>query len=291
MPVGPEVHALADLDACLTAPRRLVSTRCGRVEYAERGVGPPLLAVHGTPGGCDQGLIAGESFRAGGFRVIAPSRPGYLGTPLATGSTLDAQADALVGLLDALDLDRVAVLGTSGGGPSSYLLAAQHPDRVSCLLQIDSISMRYEDKHPAMQRFGWSRPGVGATLWLIDHFPGPVIKMMGGSTTETPRDDLVRTMRALTLSGAGWPQRRDGYANDMSQFGQIAGLPLSDIACPTLIIHGSKDPDVTPQHAEHAHAAIPDSRLEWIAGGSHATFYLSLSAQARALEWLASIPA
>jgi hypothetical protein len=58
-----------------------------------------LLAVQGAPGGCDQGLMAGETFRAGGFRVIAPSRPGYLGTPLATGLSCDARAEALVGLL------------------------------------------------------------------------------------------------------------------------------------------------------------------------------------------------
>jgi len=43
--------------------------------------------------------MAGETFRAGGFRVIAPSRPGYLGTPLATGLSCDARAEALVGLL------------------------------------------------------------------------------------------------------------------------------------------------------------------------------------------------
>ena len=131
---------------------------------------------------------------------------------------------------------------------------------------------------------------MAVTLWLIDHIPGPVIKMMAGSSTETgPREDLVRTIRAITLSGAGWPQRRDGYSNDMSQFEQIEELPLTDIACPTLIVHGSKDPDVAPEHAVHAHEAIPDSRLEWITGGSHATFYLSPAAQGQALDWLASI--
>jgi pimeloyl-ACP methyl ester carboxylesterase len=260
------------------------------MEYAERGAGPPLLAVHGTPGGCDQGLLVGEVFRAGGFRVIAPSRPGYLGTPLATGATCEDQADAMAGLLDTLGLDRVAVLGASGGGPSSYLLAARHPDRVASLLQIDAISMRYVDKHPTMQRLNWSRGGVATTVWLLDHFPGPLIKLVVGTPAEDtpPRDDLVRAVRALTLSGAGWSKRRDGYTNDMSQFDQLHDLPLADITCPTLIIHGSADWDVEPRHAEHAHEQIADSRLEWIAGGSHLGFSVSPAVQAEALTWLRS---
>ncbi len=287
----PNTSLARDLDACLTAPRRTVTTRRGVVEYAERGDGPPLLVVHGTPGGCDQGLLLGETFRAGGFRVIAPSRPGYLGTPLATGAGCDAQADAMIGLLDALGLGRVAVLGASGGGPSSYLLAATRLDRVSCLLEIDSICLSYTDEHPTVQRLAWSGAGVATMLWLLDHFPGPVIKMFVGSATENPppRDDLVQIVRALTLSGAGWPERRDGYANDMSQFARLEGLPLGDITCPTMIIHGSLDRDVMPHHAEHAHARIAGSRLEWINGGSHAGFYLSPDVQAQALAWLTSI--
>lgn len=280
----------ADLEACLTAPRRTVSTPQGVVEYAERGEGPPLLAVHGAPGGCDQGLMAGETFRAGGFRVIAPSRPGYLGTPLATGLSCDAQAEALVGLLDALGVDRVAVLGISSGGPSSYLLAARHPDRVTCLLQIDAISMAYVDKHPTMQRLAWSSAGVSTVLWLLDHLPGLMIRMfVGTATADTPpREDLVRIVRALTLSGAGWPVRRDGYTNDMAQLTQLPDLPLSGIRCPTLIIHGTTDWDVVPEHAERAHARIDGSRLAWIEDGSHLGFFLSPATQAEALDWLAA---
>lgn len=279
-----------DPEACLAAPRHVVATRCGAVEYAERGEGPPLLAVHGSPGGCHQGLIAGEAFRAGGFWVIAPSRPGYLGTPLVAGVSVEAQAEAMVGLLDALAVDRVAVVGISGGGPSAYLLAARHPDRVSCLLQVDAISMRYVEKHPTLQRLVLSRAGVATWLLLLDQVPGPLIRMMVGSTADpAPRDELVRTIRAFTLSGGGRCRWRDGYANDMTQFGRLGELPLTDISCPTMIVHGTEDWDVTPKHAEHAHERISDSRLEWITGGTHPGFLFSPGAQAKALAWLASI--
>lgn len=276
-------------EACLDAPRKVLATRHGAVEYAERGDGPPFLAVHGSPGGCHQGLIADEAFRAGGFRVIAPSRPGYLGTPLATGISCEAQAEAMVGLLDALELDRVAVLGMSGGGPSAYLLAAHHPDRVSCLLQVNSISMRYVEKFQAMQRLVLSRAGVATWLWLLDHFPGPVIALIVGSTADpAPRDELVRTIHSFTLSGGGRLRWRDGYTNDMRQFEQLEELPFAAITCPTMIIHGTGDRDVTPQHAVHAHERITDARLEWITGGTHPGFLFSPGTQAKALAWLAS---
>ncbi|MBO1269910.1 alpha/beta fold hydrolase [Arthrobacter cavernae] len=118
-----------------------VVTGAGPVEYADRGVGEPLLAVHGTLGGWDQGLVAAEFFRVNGFRIIAPSRPGYLGTPLSTGRTPAGQGDALAALLDAIGLDRTAVFAGSGGGPAAYALAARHPGRVTRLLQIDSVAL------------------------------------------------------------------------------------------------------------------------------------------------------
>jgi pimeloyl-ACP methyl ester carboxylesterase len=63
-------------------------TQQGAVEYAIEGDGPPVLVVHGTPGGSDQALAMGRFLAEAGLRVIAPSRPGYLDTPL-DGSLLE----------------------------------------------------------------------------------------------------------------------------------------------------------------------------------------------------------
>src|SRR5262245_61972740 len=60
---------------------RLVETRCGTIEVSEAGQGPPLLIAHGSGGGFDQALLAGTDFARLGWRVIAPSRFGYLRTP------------------------------------------------------------------------------------------------------------------------------------------------------------------------------------------------------------------
>ena len=84
---------LARLQECLSTPAYVLATAVGPMQYAERGHGPAVLTVHGTPGGYDQGLV-GLGFASSAQRLIAPSRPGYLGTPLSTGRTPDQQADA-----------------------------------------------------------------------------------------------------------------------------------------------------------------------------------------------------
>ena len=113
----------------------LIDTRCGPIEYQEAGTGTgtPLLMVHGSGGGHDQGIAFAAKLTQQGIRVIAMSRFGYLRTPMPIDSSPAAQADAHVCLLDALGIERAAVLGGSAGGPSALQMAIRHPDRVSAL--------------------------------------------------------------------------------------------------------------------------------------------------------------
>lgn len=48
---------MIDLAACLERASEQVATRLGEVEVACLGEGPPILSIHGGPGGCDQGLV------------------------------------------------------------------------------------------------------------------------------------------------------------------------------------------------------------------------------------------
>ncbi|MEO7254874.1 MAG: hypothetical protein ABIZ64_11645 [Casimicrobium sp.] len=65
----------------------LMPTRCGPIEYEEAVSGVPLLAVHGSGGGHDQGMAFAAGLAAQGIRVIAMSRFGYLRTPRSACST------------------------------------------------------------------------------------------------------------------------------------------------------------------------------------------------------------
>lgn len=102
-------------------------TTFGRIEYLDRGQGLPVLVVHGSPGGHDQGSLMADFLVAAGLRAIIPSRPGYLGSELtAANRSIDGTADAHAALMATLGIDRFAVLCWSGGGPSCWRLAARH---------------------------------------------------------------------------------------------------------------------------------------------------------------------
>ena len=77
-----------------------LKTTFGRMEYATAGEGDPVLVIHGTGGGFDQGLEMVGSLADQGYRLIAPSRFGYLGSPFRDDLSAAMQADAYVELLN-----------------------------------------------------------------------------------------------------------------------------------------------------------------------------------------------
>ena len=124
-------HDIEAAGARVSFGSKVVNTPCGLIEYADVGTGPAILAIHGAGGGFDQGLELARAFLEPGSRIIAPSRFGYLRTPLPQDASPVAQAEAHACLLDALNLRRVAVVGGSMGAPSAMQLCLRHPERCS----------------------------------------------------------------------------------------------------------------------------------------------------------------
>lgn len=112
----------------------LVDTRHGALEYAKAGEGPPVMMLHGTGGGFDQGLYFTR--RLLGWEVIAPPRFGYLRSELPADPGAFAQAEALADLLDRLGIDRIAVAGGSAGAIPALAFALRFPDRTAALIPI-----------------------------------------------------------------------------------------------------------------------------------------------------------
>jgi len=297
--------SVEDLRACLTAEPRIAETAAGPVEWAARGEGPVLLAVHGGPGGFDQGLLLAEVFRANGFRVVSVSRPGYLGTPLTPdNATPEGQADLLAAFIEAQDLGPAAVIGASAGGPPSYLLAVRHPDKVRALIEVDSVSRRYAPKiTPLEEKLFITPTGLRITAFFADHFPKATMQslLVSESTLDkaTARersahvaaDPLRRTMLQCLLHSFAdrFEQRQAGVKNDLARYAAMGDLPLSVVACPALILHGTADGDVDPGDARYAAASIPGAEAHFIETGSHLGFWLTDDAprwQERAVRWL-----
>lgn len=296
MVTEPRSPSTEDFRGCLAETPRTVSTASGPLEYAERGTGVPVLAVHGTLGGWDQGLVAAEFLRVNGFRIIAPSRPGYLGTPLSTGQTFAQQGDALAALLDVLGIDRIIVFAVSGGGPAGYELAARHPDRVVTLVQVDSVCV--PGPIPRAAAGIAARDSLArAQIWLLTHATRQTLTALfrlAGNDTKSVASDRAAllaaipgrtaTLEATLRSSLGSARRRRGMKNDFVPF---IPAPLERITCPTLIVHARSDKSVPPSGAEYAHAHITGSELYWM-DGSHLAFALEAAdtAPAYVVGWL-----
>jgi len=131
-------------------------TSHGLLEYADVGQGLPILYFHGTGAGNDAAIIMERSLLDDGFRLIVPNRPGYYGTPLSCGRSPNDCADLAAELLDHLDIERVVVIGTSGGGLPAPSFAARHPTKTVALVLQCAVSHRFTSSRwmpPHLRRF------------------------------------------------------------------------------------------------------------------------------------------
>lgn len=108
-----------------------------QVHYRVAGAGAPVVLLHQSPRSSAE-LEPLMRVLAPHFLVIAPDTPGFgLSGPVAPSShepTIDAFADALVSMLDALGLQRVGLYGTHTGAIVAVRLAARHPARIVTLV-------------------------------------------------------------------------------------------------------------------------------------------------------------
>ena len=135
--------ARAALDAYETVA---AATSVGPVETVDAGDGFPVLSIHGTGGGYDQGYALAAGLHDAGYRIIAPSRFGYLGAPVPDATDARTQADVLAELLDARGVPRREACRSarSASRAAAAAAAASRPSRCSSsIFALDLPSCRY----------------------------------------------------------------------------------------------------------------------------------------------------
>lgn len=266
--------------------RRTVRTPAGLVEYCEWGDGKPALLVHGVVGGCD----VPPSWRAlvpDGYRIIAPSRFGYLGSPLPERPSVAAQADAFAALLDALGIERAPVVGFSAGSSSVVQLALRHPRRVTALVLVAANAPHEKPVKlvpRALAPLMFSQP----TLWLLRVLlPSVLARIAGAPPGYVPSDEDRRTLETIFDSFFPMGPRAagtifDGYVGNPD----IAGYPFEQITVPTLGVHAADDPLAPYDDARAMVARMPGSRWIRVDRGGHIFIHDDSRAVAAIAEFL-----
>jgi pimeloyl-ACP methyl ester carboxylesterase len=252
---------------------------------------PAILAIHGGMGGYDQSLLLAQALFAdlGQYRTIAVSRPGYLGTSLAIGTTPDEQADAHAALLDALGVAEAIVVAVSAGGPSALRFAARHPGRCRALVMVSACTGALATPPQVIRRMGKMRliarvPGISSLLkWRVARNPDSAARRailhpaLRARTMQHPEAGvLLRALQSSVLDRMS--ERLPGTLNDIRQFADLAPLPEAPLALPALIIHGDADPVVPFAHAERVRQRLPNAGLLAIPGGEHLVLFTHLDA-------------
>jgi 2-hydroxy-6-oxonona-2,4-dienedioate hydrolase len=258
----------------------IAPSRCGPIEYAVKGEGPPVLVVHGAGGGFDQGLDLGDSIARAGFQVIAMSRFGYLRTPLPADATAAAQADAHACLLDTLKVRQAAIVGVSAGGPSALQFALRFPDRTAALVLLVPAAYAPRPNHEPPMRtprgtmflfdtalrsdfLFWAAGKVAHETFIRSILGTPPEVVASASADEQAR--LQRTLeRILPIS-----PRRAGLLNDAVVTSSLPRYELEKLAAPTLAISTADDLYGTFDGARYTAEHVPHARFIGYPRGGH----------------------
>lgn len=268
---------------------RITQTARGPIELTDEGSGRVLVALHGGMGGADQSWLLARALlgSAPDWRVLAVSRPGYLGTPLATGRTPGEQADALAALLNALGIETAVVAAVSAGGPAALMFALRHPARCEGLVLVSTPSGHMPSDPAILGRL----EGMGR----VARIPG-ASRLLGWLAGRKPRQSGLRSVRdealldrtladpeagplMLALQNSIFPRLADrvaGTRNDMLQLAELQDLPLENLEVPVLAVHGTADRIVPFAHAQAIEKSAQNVRLLAIDGGEHVALFTHL---------------
>jgi pimeloyl-ACP methyl ester carboxylesterase len=222
--------------------------------FEERGDGRPFLLLHGGAGPQSVAGFAQLLGERDGNRVLAPTHPGFGGTPRPDGLHSVAGLAALYsGLLDDLGLEHVTVIGNSVGGWIAAEMALLGTPRVSGIVLLDAVGIEVEN-HPVADVSGLSVPEIQALS-----FHDPTLFRVDPATIPDAQQAIMAANGAALAVYAGSPAMADPT---------LLGR-LGDIAIPTLVLWGESDQIVPHAYGRAYAAAIPGARFEVLPATGH----------------------
>jgi len=188
------------------------------------------------------------------------------GKPFEPPYTLEDMADDTVGLLDALNIEKAHICGTSMGGMIAQLMTLRHPTRVLSLTSIMSST-----GNPDLPR---GDPEVGKVMMTPapserDGYVKYYVKLRRLQYGSFPYDEAKNRVIAGRFFDRSFYPPGIGRQSLAIMVNGNRKSKLSSIKVPTLIIHGSEDPVIPVEGGKDTQEAIPGSKLIIIEGMGH----------------------
>ena len=245
--------------------RSFVDVPAGTIHVARAGEeGDAVLLLHQTPRSWDEFRdvlpLLGERFRAVAMDTIGFGDSSKPREP----DSIELWASVAVSLLDALGIERAAVIGNSMGGMTAIHFATKHPDRISHLIAMGAPA-------PGARIFSAQGLTEGLKI-LIKGYAEPTPENFKQLVSIMAFDQRFATDELAAERAANAAARPEHAANFLAGFKKgIMNGPLSEyqkitpqlmaLKTPTLIVHGRDDRTVHMEHGMQLVSLIPDSRL------------------------------
>lgn len=230
----------------------------GNMSYVDVGEGEAILSVHGIFGGYDQAYDTCKDF-CSDYRVIAPSRFGYLGSDIYDAGTPARQAEAYVELLDKLGVDKVYLLATSAGGSVAIRFALDYPERTKGLILYCS-AMPYTEKPEKYAKYAGPPAFLcnDFAMFLISPLFGPIMGM---------RPSTIYDMLPIRERKDG--VRIDASVTNIDMAKNYDAYRIEELAVPTLIFHARDDKLASYKDTERAVKRFPNCTFISFESGGH----------------------
>jgi pimeloyl-ACP methyl ester carboxylesterase len=232
------------------------------VEFDDVGKGEALVLLHAFPLARSMWRPQREALQ-GECRVITPDLPGFGGTsPFAGEASIDAMADDVKALLDALGITRAVIGGLSMGGYVALAFARKYADRLRGLILADTRAEADSTEAKA------NRDKLIA--FTQEHAAADVIEQMlpklVSDATRQQRPEVVAEIRQI--AAAQTPAGIIGALRALRDRRDSTDV-LPAVRVPAVVIVGADDSLTPPALSQAMAKALPQSTLVQIPGAGH----------------------
>jgi len=277
------IFALAVSLALLTPPAQaggatgrqegMLDINGAQIHYVSVGTGTPMLLLHGYPLSGELFARNRDALASAGYRVITIDHRGYgMSTaPAGEPGSLETYAKDALAVMDSLKIPKAIIGGMSMGGPITFEMYREAPERFVGMILIDTLA------NPAgiVEQNIWRGMAQKATMYGPQSLAPELLKDMltGQTRMNRPGDAKVLTQIVSQASVAG------DVAGAMVLANRPDSVPtLKTIRVPTLILEGLEDTVYPPEFSMKMQQNIPNAKLVIIPGAAHAAIYEKASA-------------